>query len=175
VAAEADTLDATTRAALQQLADIAVPTRVSFVPRTWGWIALLVILIALAAALAWVWHRRREAGRYRREALAELDLIDAAIAGDDSGGKHAVLALPPLVKRVALAAWPRPEVAGLTGAAWIAFLQGHSGDSQFPGDLAAMFEDAEYREGDGEAIDIDRARSFATGVRHWIETHRVSA
>lgn len=174
MADQAPALDAATRVALQQLADIAVPPRISFVPQTWGWAALLVVLLAVAALLVLAWRRRHEANRYRREALVELGRIEAAIA-DDTSRPQAVLALPPLVKRVALAAWPRGTVAPLSGAAWVAFLGAHAGGRPLPEAASWLFDDAEYRAGDRAAIGADEARSLAGAVRQWIEGHRVSA
>jgi cbb3-type cytochrome oxidase subunit 3 len=166
-------LDAATRATLQQLADISVPPAVSFVPQTWGWVALAILLLVAIIAIAYVRHRRREANRYRREALAELDRLEFAMR-DDAGREQAVLALPPLLKRVALAAWPREAVAPMTGARWVEFLQGHAGSRPFPDAAGRLFEDIEYRVG-GSPVGAEEAELFARAARQWIEGHRVSA
>jgi hypothetical protein len=86
---------------LEGLADIVVPEPVSLTPQTAGWIILGVIVIALLATVAVLAWRRYRRNAYRREALALVESTP-------------LIALPALVKRVALAAAPRTEVASLT-------------------------------------------------------------
>lgn len=151
-------------AALAGLADIAVPSPVSWMPQTWGWAALAALLLVAAAWAEVRRRRRREANRYRREALAELSTVEARLRSDPS----ALAAIPPLLKRVALAAWPRSEVASLSGDAWVAFLR-----RQAPlADAAArLLDDAEYR----VALAPADAEACVRAARAWIEEHRVSA
>ena len=81
------------------------------------------------------YRRRRAANLYRRQALAELDALVAALGA--KGGRHQVAArLPELLKRVALHVEPRAAVAGLSGAEWLAELDrlyGGDGFTQGPG------------------------------------------
>jgi hypothetical protein len=163
-------LDAATRAALQKLADISVPPPVSWVPQTWGWAVLAVAVLALMAWMIARGARHYAANRYRREGLRELDRIEARL---DDGGK-ALAAMPALLKRVALAAWPRAEVAQLSGASWIAFLRAHAGKVGFPDDAAGLLDDLEYRSHQ-PVVSADKARRITGAVRNWIEGHIVSA
>jgi hypothetical protein len=169
------TLDAQTRAALEKLADIALPAPVPWIPQTWGWATLGVVLLALAVWAFARWRRRRAANRYRVEALAELGALEARL-NDESSRADAIAALPALLKRVALAAWPRREVAALSGAAWVTFLRRHAPDSALPDATTRLLDDGEYRiRGDRPAVTLDDARAVADAVRAWIEGHRVSA
>ena len=54
MAEAAVSLDATTRAALQKLADISVPAPVTWMPQTWGWAVLAAVALAL---LGWAFER----------------------------------------------------------------------------------------------------------------------
>ena len=94
----------------QAMHDLVVPPDISFLPATPAWFVLLALLAMLGAWGIWrgVRHWRRNA--YRREALA-------ALAGAGPAEIAAIL------KRAALAAWPRAEVAALSGAAWASFLR----------------------------------------------------
>lgn len=115
--------------ALEGLNDIAVPEPMSLLPQAPGWIVLGAIVIALLVTIAALVWRRYRRNAYRREAVALVESIPL-----DS--------LPALVKRVALAAAPRTEVASLTGDDWLAFLDrtyGGDGFTNGPGrPLAAL-------------------------------------
>jgi hypothetical protein len=160
-----DPVDATTRAALQKLHDIALPPPVLWWPQTWGWAVLVALLVAASGWWGWRSWRRWKANRYRREALAELDRLEA--------GPPAALAeaLPELLKRVALAAWPRTIVAPLSGPGWVAFLRTNGGTAGFSDAAAALLDDLEYR----PAPSAEAARAAAKSVRQWIEGHSVPA
>jgi len=160
------------QAALEKLADVAVPAPVPWTPQTWGWVALAVLLGALATWLVVRTMRRRRANRYRVEALAELGALEARLA-DASERTAALQAISPLLKRVALAAWPRADVAALSGVAWVAFLRQHAGRSGFPDEAAHLLADGEYRPDALARLSAADARRVAAYVREWIEGHRV--
>lgn len=165
-------LDQATQDTLRQLADLAVPPPIGWVPQTWGWAMLAGVVIMLAGWLAWRGMKRRAANRYRREALQMLDRLEAGLT-DDEQRAAAVLAMAELLKRVALAAWPRAEVATLSGHAWIQFLREHDGASRLPDEFATLLDDLEYR-APTPFQNMDESRRWAGAVRKWIEGHRVS-
>ena len=143
--------------ALEGLNDIVVPEPVSLVPQTAGWIVLgVVIIAALTAWAAFAWRRYRR-NAYRREAL---DLLDTTPPQE----------LPALVKRVALAATPRTEVASLTGDPWLEFLDrtyGGNGFSNGPGRALATLSFA------AAAPDAGVPGELHDLVALWIRKHRV--
>lgn len=167
------TVDPGLAAALRGLADIALPPDVSMLPQTWAW-AVLAALVVLAIAFAlWRWLRHRAINRYRREALGELRLIEARIGTAQTRG-DALAALPAILKRTALAAWPRETVANLNGPGWTQFLDAHSGGKPLSQTSAHFFEEAEYRGPAALAsIPADEARAHVAAARHWIEAHHV--
>jgi hypothetical protein len=104
---------------LAQLGDIAAPPPVSMLPATWGWAVLAALVLALLALGLRVWLRHYRATAYRRAALAELRGHAPALTANDP---VALARLATLLRRTALAAFPRPEVATLAGPDWLAFL-----------------------------------------------------
>jgi hypothetical protein len=113
---------------LDLLEPVPEPPAPALWPQTAGWVWLG---LALAALALWVGRRllaRRRANAYR---CAALDAI--AAAGDDPA------ALAAILRRAALAAYPRRAVAGLAGDDWLAFL-----DRAYGG--------AGFREGPGRAL-----------------------
>ena len=107
---------------LAALRDIHVPDPPGFWPPAPGWIGVACIATALGVAAAVVAARRWRAGRPRREALADLKSLRARHQAGAQGAEIA-MELSTLVRRFALARYPRDEVAGLTGERWIAWLE----------------------------------------------------
>ena len=106
---------------VEGLRDIALPAPVALLPPAPGWYVVGLVLLAVAFWGYSRHQRARAAGRYRREALAELESLVEAL--QRPGGRHELAArLPPLLKRVALNVEPRAAVAALTGTAWLAEL-----------------------------------------------------
>ncbi|MBK3801136.1 DUF4381 family protein [Azospirillum brasilense] len=148
---------------LSRLADIAVPPPVAWWPPASGWwivaAAMLGILAILGAALVARWRRNA----YRRASLAELAAI-GTVADPASAA-----AVSTILKRTALTAYPRAEVASLTGASWLAFLDRTSGSQDFtkgPGaGLARAAVGVPPGDGDGDAV--------VAAARRWVKRHRV--
>ncbi|MCX2981690.1 DUF4381 domain-containing protein [Halieaceae bacterium IMCC14734] len=111
---------------LAQLRDIQLPNEISWWPPAPGWwIVAALLLLALLGLAAWLW-RQRQRRAYRRFAVAEL--LTARDAFEESGDAlHYAQQLNLILKRAALTAWPHDEVANLSGAQWMSFL-----DQQWP-------------------------------------------
>ncbi|WP_085694139.1 MULTISPECIES: DUF4381 domain-containing protein [unclassified Pseudomonas] len=82
---------------IAQLKELGLPAPVSYAPQTWGWWALLALLLAAAALIGFRRYRQWQRNRYRREAL--LRLAQLRSRSDDL---RALRELPELLKRVAL-------------------------------------------------------------------------
>ena len=148
------------------LIDIPLPPPVSLWPQTWTLRIALALVIACAVAGLWRFIHHRRANRYRREALAELDRIGGSRGTGESGEQLAELSL--LVRRTALAAFPRETVAPLAGPAWLAFLDRSYGGQGFSEGAGRLLASAPYQRaplGSGEL------RSLAVLVRQWIKVH----
>lgn len=135
---------------LSNLRDIVVPPAVSFWPPAPGWwiVGGACVIAAGVAIAAAVRHRRRNA--YRRAALRELEHADAPD-------------ISAILKRAALVAFPREQVAALSGPAWLAFLDRTGGTRFATTALASMTYD-----GGG-----DRAAVVAE-ARRWLRSHAAS-
>ncbi len=164
--------DPTLQSALRSLHDLAVPEPISWIPQTWGWALIAVFLTAIIGVKAFQWIKNYRANAYRREALAMLDDIQRLLR-EPSTRPDAVHQLGELLKRTALAAWPRKEVASLSSRSWASFLRNHGGavDSS---ELARLLDDAEYRTTD-ELGGMRFGDEVVVSARAWIERHDVSA
>ncbi len=135
---------------IDALVEPGAPEPVSLVPQTWGWAALALVLLAGAV---WVIHRsamRRRANAYRKAALAGLEAAQTAAE------------VSTILRRTALAAYPRAQVAGLIGADWVAFLA-RTGT----GDVAPLeLTSALYADPDHPASPALRQAAI-----RWVQTH----
>lgn len=115
---------------LAQLRPLHLPDAVGWWPPAPGWWLLAGLLLLLGVALLW-WRRR---SALRRTALAELQRLQREQPDD----ARLVVALNLLLRRVALARFPRVQVAALSGDSWLQFLELHaSGFVNGPGRVLA--------------------------------------
>lgn len=142
---------------LDLLEDLVAPGPVSWWPLAPAWWILIAIVALATGAGGWIAWRRWRADAYRRAALRELDALNDGARG-----------VPTLLKRVALSAWPRPEVAGLAGGQWITFLRKASPES-FDRQTAEDLLSIGY---DSPQMVADREAQLIRSARHWITTHR---
>ena len=168
---EAPSLDPLTRVALESLKDLAVPHPVSWVPQTWGWALVATLVTAALVAFLVRRIRRYRANAYRREALVLLDGIEEKLK-DPAQRDVALGDLAEVLKRTALAAWGRADVAALSGAAWVSFLES-KGDGQGGHALDALLDDCEYQSAASAAALV--TDDILVAARRWIRGHRVSA
>jgi len=153
---------------LAGLRDIHPPPPVPWWPPAPGWWALLGLAAVFAAGAFWAWTRYRR-GAPARAARRELAGLRARRSGRDDGCAIAA-ELSTLLRRYALARFPRGEVAGLTGEAWLEFLDRTGGGGAFARGPGRALLSAPYRrapEQDTEPLLglaerwIRRAHSFA--------------
>ncbi len=140
---------------LSHLADIMVPPPVSWWPPAPGWWILGGTLVGVLAILAWSAILRYRRNAYRHAALAELAAI-----GPVEGPEQAA-AVSAILKRVALLAYPRSDVASLTGSAWLAFLDHAASTTDFTRGPASGLVQSTFGgpPGDGKAV-LSAAQRF---------------
>jgi hypothetical protein len=122
-----------------ELRDIHLPPKPPLWPPALGWwVASVLVVIALVFLVRYVLRATR-LRRRRRVVLSELAELQQRFAcqGDPSALAEQ---LSILLRRVALARYPREQVAGLQGGAWLHFLDETGGDGRFskgPGKVLA--------------------------------------
>lgn len=149
-------------ASLQNLHDMVLPPAVPLWPPAPGW---YWVVGALLLALAWLMGQaicRYRANAYRRAALTEL-----ARLRDDN-----LTALPALLKRTALAAFPRSRVAGLSGPAWWQFLDDSAGTTGFSDGAGLLLDRLAYDP--GGTLDPDERERLLAATQRWLSQHRSS-
>lgn len=95
---------------LNNLRDIVLPDPPPFWPPAAGvWVAL-GIAVAIMFFIGWWLHESRKRNAYRKAGLALMDKVRTSYD------------VSVVLKRVALAVFPREQVASLYGDDWVAFL-----------------------------------------------------
>jgi hypothetical protein len=145
------------------LIDIPLPPPVSLWPQTWeARVAAAGLVVGLIVAVAWLlrwWH----VNRYRRAALSELARIEETL--DNAAPADLATALASLVRRTALAAFPREQVASLAGSPWLSFLDRTCGGHAFSDGPGRALEISAYQRSP------DDPRALVGVARHWIKAH----
>ncbi|MEP2706393.1 MAG: DUF4381 domain-containing protein [Roseibium sp.] len=134
------------------LAPVPEPAPVSMVPQTAGWIWLGLGLLAVLAAIIWNIRIHRKKNAYRRQALEELKT-----SADTAG-------IAQILRRTALVAYPRANVASLNGDAWLSFLDNSYSGNGFSNGPGKLIADGPYQR------DVE-ATNLVPLARKWIKTH----
>jgi len=115
---------------LSQLADIHLPPTISQWPPAYGWWLLAcALLILIAVGIRWllISHRKKQ---YKVEATSVLNNIKQQFQSDNNN-LAALEAINSLLKQTCMTHYGRHETAGLSGDAWLAFLDNTGNTKDF--------------------------------------------
>lgn len=150
------------------LHDILAAPPPEFWPPAPGWWILALLVLVAVTLLGWwlikMWRRRRLQARI----LGEL----ASLSTD--APEQVASQVSILLRRVALMCFARPEVAPLSGEAWLAFLDRTGGNGGFVHGVGKILATAPYTAapaGDSNNHDNNKANNDAliTLARQWIK------
>ncbi|MDJ0994940.1 MAG: DUF4381 domain-containing protein [Dinoroseobacter sp.] len=143
---------------LDLLEPVPEPEPISMLPQTvgWVWLGLLVAALTIWLARLVIYHRRANA--YRRAALAALQ-----DAGDDPAKIAVVL------RRAAITAYSRDQVASLSGADWLAFLDSSFSGTGFRNGPGTVLASAPY------TAAVRPAPGLNALARNWVQKHSVGS
>jgi hypothetical protein len=161
---------------LEKLHEILLPEPVSWMPQTIGWYVVLGLILLVAGWRVYRSLRRFRKNRYRRLALTELAVIEEELQQKERRAK-ALSEIPVLVKWTALAAFPRSDVAALSGEKWLAFLDKTMGGTDFTEGEGRLLPELAYAPtATISKVPDESISKLLRLVRHWIKTHgRVGA
>lgn len=149
---------------LAELRDIHLPPAIESWPPAFGWwvlaaLSLTAIFFALKYLLS-LWKKNV----YRREAKKYLDQM---LSNSEHDQQAFLLNYNSLLKRVALTAYPRDQVAHLTGEAWVAFLDLTGDTHEFTMGPGQILVDGQY----APVSSVDVQHLVRLG-QQWIKNHR---
>lgn len=160
-------------ASLQNLNDIVMPATVGWWPLASGWYLLFGLMLVTFVWLAYRSVKRWFANRYRRTALRELLLLKQAVQAEENRD-IGLRQLPVLLKRTALTAYPRCEVASLSGNDWFQFLNSKLKKPVFTEILSATLADITYSNGDLTAVDPRTVNQLMAASAQWMKHHQAT-
>lgn len=150
--------------ALGDFVEVVAPSAIDWLPRTIGWQLLGMLLLGVALyrggrRLAH-WYRNR----YRREAAAKITALRHS--GDREG---MVAELNRLLKLTTLAAWPREQVARLSGDEWVNFLNSQCTQPPFGGTQCELLAEGAYC---NVTLAPAEQQALLDAGLAWVEQHR---
>ena len=149
--------------ALGDFVEVTSPAAINWLPQTQGWLWLGLILLVLLGRYGWKrlqhWYRNR----YRREAATRLQQLS------DKADQGAPLTeLNRLLKLTALAAFPREQVASLSGDDWVAFLNGQCSSPPFSEAHGQLLAVGTYT---AAAIEVETWQTLVASALTWVQEH----
>ena len=150
------------------LRDLHLPEAVGWWPLAPGWWIVIALAVIALGLLVRAWWRARARGAARRFALRQLKTIES----DFEERKNPVefgARLSELLRRTMLAYAPRQDVAGLTGDAWLRWLDRDLAKPLFSNGPGRQIVELPYRNPNEplDAMDVDR---LIAAVRHRVAT-----
>jgi hypothetical protein len=146
--------------------DIHLPTAISWWPPAPGWWLLAALLITAVLIVRfrkllyqWIFIPGK-----RKTALRQLDAIVSS-KQFDTGDK--VQKISSLLRQFSLSFHEREQVAGLTGEAWLSFLDDNDAKQPFSSGIGRQLIEAPYR----PDADVD-IKALAKLCRRWLKKHR---
>ena len=150
------------------LRGLHLPEAIGWWPLAPGWWILIAVLLVAAGLLTRAWLRQRAHSAARRRALKQLEESRSAYAYH---GNPITLGaeVSELLRRTMLAYAPRAEVAGLTGDAWLAWLDRDLDQPRFREGAGRSLLDLPYRNPEtlGDDLDVD---GMLAAVRERLQT-----
>ena len=123
---------------------------------------LAIGLIATLIGCAWLVVRYKRANRLALLAEHDLKRVETAFENSSDTRKLA-LDLSTWLKQVSIMAFPERQAQGLTGTAWLQFLDDTLGDNRFSAGTGKLFGDLIY----SENPDPDSAHLIEL-CQHWL-------
>ena len=155
---------------LQNLHDIVVPADVAWWPLAPGWYVVAGAVIVVLAYL--VYRKLQQVSKNRYRVLAMQELAEIRLSSNTA----AILQIPVLLKRAALSAWPREEVAALSGTDWHHFLDRTAATHRFSAGAGQVLDSLAY--GGAEAVaagdgKLDgKLEGAIEAAEFWLKHHR---
>lgn len=129
---------------LSQLKDVHLPPPIGWWPPAPGWwIVAALVLLLLTTGAFWGWQRWQRCRR--RQRLQQAFAIIEARWHKEADPLITLMEVTRFLKQAAFTRYPRSEIAGLHGMAWLTFLDRIVGSEEFSQGCGHCLLDSPYR------------------------------
>ena len=146
--------------------EVLPPDAISWIPSAPGWRFLALALILFTGWRAWLRWRHWQRNRYRAAALKQMQLLVA----EHGEGPALLQPLAILLKATALQAYPREEVAQLSGEQWLNWLNQQTAAAKFSAASGNLLGRALYS--GKQEIEPGLMQGLLQESSAWIRLHR---
>ncbi|MSP28583.1 MAG: DUF4381 domain-containing protein [Methylococcales bacterium] len=148
------------------LKDLHLPEAIGWFPPAIGWWLVLVLIPVLMMLVYWCYKRIT-----RNTAFKTAKTMLVTIKNSTLANTHKLAELSVLLRRVAISVAPRGQTAGLTGQAWLAFLDSALKDTPFTTGAGRCLADAPYRQSAPSELEIFQLISLC---EDWLNAQKKS-
>ncbi len=146
------------------LIEPTLPDSISWAPDAPGWTCVMGFLGIYVLYKLYAMLRHYQSNAYRRAALKQLSEIT------NSHGE--IAKLPVLLKRTALYAYPREQVASLIGKHWESWLDAHCKGSDFSTRHQGILSTLAYSP--KTLVEPTQLSALCGSIEFWIKNHEVN-
>lgn len=148
--------------------EIILPAAISWWPNTIGWQLVAFLLAAFSIRHVYLKTKIWWSNRYRREVVAKLNEFKKY---SNSELVSVVEQLPFYLKTTALQAYPRDQVAQLSGHDWVDFLNDKYGSILFTEHLSEQLITVSYRPKSQWQLSDQECLNLIDTAIHWVKHH----
>lgn len=145
---------------IDSLKDIYLPIKPSLFPLPWE--ANTIILVVLLLITVYIFYIRKKTFS-KRIGVNKLEKIYEQYQKDNNS-QHCVMQISIIMKRIALAYFPRKKVAKISGIEWLEFLDKTSRTTNFTKGPGSALKDTQYQ----ASTDIS-VKDFMLVCKDWIK------
>lgn len=121
---------------LAQLNDIQLPDPIGWWPMAFAWWILLLSVFSILIGIIWHTVDTRRRHHYRRQAQQEITQIMRA----DTPAQQKIELINQVLKRTAITAYNRRDVAQLSAKSWLDFLKSKASYIEQPANLLDIYQ-----------------------------------
>lgn len=147
-----------------QLHDIHLPGPASFWPPALGWWLLLALLFFFLIWLLLTLRKRNRMKKRKAIVIKKLRALEAKL--QESPSNEVLSELNTLLRQLAINTFPRENIASLTGADWLRFLDESGKTNGFTKGAGRILIEAPYQADNLHNFNLDE---FIPLIRRWVK------
>lgn len=153
---------------LHGIDEVILPELVAWWPQTLAWKVLALGVLLTLCSWAYRAIRRWLGDRYRRMALKKLDQLFLTY----KDAPQSLQQLPVILKATALHAYPRIEIAHLSGVQWLKVLDSKCKTTNFSSSVGAQLLTISYQPIENWQLQDGGIHRLFDLVRRWLKDHK---